>query len=215
GFLIRLRRVLDSRVLGFELRGGEQGEAILLATGEYESGRQLLAELCGQDEATLVVELLHMSAQEHVVSPLSKPIGSDSNHSTPPPSTIPIVLPHRYAITHIIPSQTGEGKRRFFRAGTSHLFSEVDLGGFARKGGPPRRGTAHAPRSARTCRSRGFPSVRWIDVGRKVEGPCGGKWGAGWGGCRGGGWGAEWGLRRGGRWGRGRWGARNLGEPRV
>src|SRR5699024_8957216 len=189
---------------------------------EYESGRQLLAELCGQDEATLVVELLHMSAQEHVVSPLSKPIGSDSNHSTPLPSTYSSALPHWCSNSYVFPGQIGGGKWGFFPIGASQGVSEAGRGGFARRVGPPRRGSAHAPRSARTRRSLGSPSPRWTDVGREVEGPCGGKWGAEWNGCRGGRWGAEWGRCRGGRWGAewgrcrgGRWGARNLGEPRV
>src|SRR5699024_4408536 len=150
-----------------------------------------------------------------VVSPLSKPIGSDSNHSTPLPSTYSSVLPHRSSNSHVFPGLIGGGKCGFFRAGASRRFSVGVVGGVARQSWVRTLVTAHAPRSARSRRSRGFPSPRWIDVGRKVEGPCGGKWGAGWGGCRGGGWGAEWGLRRGGRWGRGRWGARNLGEPRV
>src|SRR5699024_12841918 len=130
----------------FELRCGAQGAATALISGEYESGRQLIAELCGQDAATLVVELLHMSAQEHVVSPLSTPIGSDSNHSTPLPSTYSSVLPHRCSNSHVFPGHIGGGKWGFFRAGASQRFSEVVRGGFARKGGPPRRGTAHAPR---------------------------------------------------------------------
>src|SRR5699024_12420794 len=117
--MIRLRAVTGSRVLGFALRGGEQGEATRLATGEYASGRQLLAELCGQDEATLVVELLHMSAQHHVVSPLSKPIGSDSNHSTPLPSTYSSVLPHRCSNSHVFPGQIGGGEWGLLRAGAT------------------------------------------------------------------------------------------------
>src|SRR5699024_12139530 len=98
---------------------------------------------------------------------LSKPIGSDSNHSTPLPSTYSSVLPHRCSNSHVFPGQIGGGKWGFFRAGASQRFSEVVLGGFARKGGTPRRGTAHALRSARARRTRGIPSPRWIDVGRK------------------------------------------------
>src|SRR5699024_11840496 len=119
-------------------------------------------------EATLVVELLHMSAQEHVVSPLSKPIGSDSNHSTPLPSTYSSVLPHRCSNSYVFPGHIGGGKWGFFPIGASQGVSVAVRGGFARRVGRPRRGSAQAPRSARTSRSQGSRSPGWNEGERTV-----------------------------------------------